>query len=230
MVEVMKTRARNETYNVGYNQQIALYNEVATRLDDATLLGDFAFDGDKKYGITEDPEKEGTVAETWVVMDHLIERQNNWVCTAYPEYKTIPRRSECIIQEQRTTRSPKRGPIGLVSPLVKDSQVKTRASSSPKGVRKSSSSPKGIRKASSSPKRTRKASLSPKRIPKAPLLQRDAPIARRRVTRGTTLGLLSSKEPTDASPALRPAFARRRMSSSSTFSTIIVAPAKGYEA
>jgi hypothetical protein len=196
MLEVLKTRAKNETYNVGYKEQIELYDQVAVCPDYYIAVAETMCNVDKAHGIMEDPQNDGSMAETWAVMDHLIERRNDWICTEHPEYKTIPKRSECILQEQRTTRSSKGSPIAAISPSAKDSQVAICAP------------------------------LSPKDIQKASPLPKDAQLAHQRIARGVSRGSLSpSSRPTGTPPALRPASARRT-SSSSTFSTIEVASAK----
>lgn len=220
MLEVLKTRAKNETYNVGYKEQIELYDQVAVCPDYYIAVAETMCNVDKAQGLMEDPEKDGTLAETWAVMDHYIETRNNWICTEYPEYKTISRRSECIIQEQRTTRSKKVCQVEAMSPSAKDSQVAVHASLSPTGTRKASSlpGPKDTRQASSLP--------SPKGIRKVSPLPKNAQSTHRCITRGALPGSLpSSFEHTRTPPALRPASARR-MSSSSSFSTIVVARVK----
>lgn len=91
MLEVMETRIRNETYNVGYKEVIDLYSQVAARPDYYIDLAERISHADETQRIFEKPNKHGTVVETWEAMDYLIEHRNAWICTEHSGYKAIPR-------------------------------------------------------------------------------------------------------------------------------------------
>lgn len=86
MLHVLKSKAKNQSYNVGSRVVIQLYEKVAKNPDKyieaARLLAE---EDGAKVAVDED---ELTVDETFTAMEYLIEYRNEWICTQYYEYNT----------------------------------------------------------------------------------------------------------------------------------------------
>lgn len=88
MVAELKTRARTQSYNVGYKDTLQLYNMIAKNPDKYIREAENLLARDLNGGVMKCPVGEVTLAETFTAMDFFIEHHNEWICTELPDYKT----------------------------------------------------------------------------------------------------------------------------------------------
>lgn len=84
----MKTKAKTESYNVGYKDAVQLYDAIAENPDKYIKKAKDLLERDRNGGVMDDPKHEGTMAEHFKAMDFFIEYKYDWICNELFDYRT----------------------------------------------------------------------------------------------------------------------------------------------